>query len=454
MRSLFVEGSLTGLSDGQFVDRYLARRDELAFEALVDRHAPMVLAVCRRSLANAADLDDAFQATFLVLARRSRTVCDRDGLGGWLFGVCRRVCLLANRARRRRLGHERRAAEQRTASDATVASPRHDELGAAIYEEIERLPQTYRLPVVLCLLEGRTRSEAAGQLCWTEGMVRGRLARAKVLLRARLIRRGLAPGAALTALAREATAAGAVPRSSIENAARYAASRHAAAGLASANSAALAEGVIRTMVLKNLTAAAVAVLVVAGLTAWATSLVAGEDKTPATGTPPISSAVPPTAPRHENLSRVDKREEPADFELWRKKAQLELKSLQAQLDAKKAEITQRESEYQVKQLTRNLAVFNALEKSIPLSFARETPLEDVLKYVKKETSLPALPSGIPIYVDPEGLRRVGKSMSSRVRIDLQGVPLGTTLRLLLKQLGLTYEVNGGLLIISSPGPFQ
>ena len=124
IQRLFAEGSLGGLSDGQLLERYLARGDELAFEALVGRHAAMVLAVCRRSLDEPGDVDDAFQATFLVLARRSRAVRDRDALGGWLFGVARRVCLLANRAASRRRKHERGAAESREPREIGVRGRR------------------------------------------------------------------------------------------------------------------------------------------------------------------------------------------------------------------------------------------------------------------------------------------------------------------------------------------
>jgi RNA polymerase sigma factor (sigma-70 family) len=457
--SLFAEGTLGGLSDGQLVGRYLARGDELAFEALVERHGPMVVAVCRRSLLDPADLDDAFQATFLVLARRSGAVRNRGELGGWLFGVSRRVCLLANRARVRRLRHERRAAEQRTAKAFAAAPPLDDELSSAIDEEIERLPRVYRLPVVLCLLEGRTRSEAAAQLRWTEGMVRGRLARARALLRSRLTRRGLAPAVVLASLARARPAECAIPRRWIENAARLAAGRQAAAGLSALDPAALAQGVIRTMTLKKLAAATLGLLLVAGLTVYATSLVAGED-TPLAAAPPAGTAAgtrqdPAAAAGPERPKDRDEKkrpthvfEEASDFNLWKQKAQLELKSLQAQLDAKKAEIAQRESEYKVKQLARDLALYDALVKPIPMSFAKETPLEDVLKYIKKESSSPALPSGLPIYVDPNGLKEAGKTLSSSVVIELEGVPLGTTLRLILRQLGLYYQVKDGMLTIT------
>ena len=182
---LFAEGSLASAAPTASLLERVCRNDELAFEALVERHAARVLGICRRALDDPGDLDDAFQATFLVLARRSRAIRQREDLGSWLAGVSRRVCLLANRAAARRRKHERRAAEQRGAR--AVKPSAHNEAGAMIHEEIERLPSAYRLPVVLCLMQGRTRSEAAAELRWTEGMVRGRLVRGG-LLRGRLLR--------------------------------------------------------------------------------------------------------------------------------------------------------------------------------------------------------------------------------------------------------------------------
>jgi RNA polymerase sigma factor (sigma-70 family) len=271
---LFAEGSLTGLTDAQLLERYVTRRDELAFEALVERHAAMVWAVCRRSLDHLGDHDDAFQATFLVLARRAGVMRDRNALANWLFGVARRVCRVANRAAARRRRRERQAAEMRGSRETTVMEPVAH--AGVVYEEIERLPSSYRLPVVLCLMEGRSRAEAAAALCWTESTVRGRLARARRLLRSRLIRRGVAPAAVLAALARSVTAAGTVPRGVFEGAA------HAATGQVAASAAVLTEGVIKTMLLKKLTVSAT-VLCVAILMAWTAVAVlsAKEEQAPA-----------------------------------------------------------------------------------------------------------------------------------------------------------------------------
>jgi RNA polymerase sigma factor (sigma-70 family) len=217
---LFEEGAVGGLTDGQLLERFLDRRDERAFETLVERHSSMVLAICRRSLDDPGDVDDAFQATFLVLARRASTVRVSATLASWLFVVARRTCTMANRTSARRRQTERRAAEQRPVES------RHDgesgELAGLICDEVARLPDAYRLPVVLCLLEGRTRAEAAEQLQWTEDTVRGRLARARQRLRVRLARRGLAPLAALATLGREARASSNVPGPLIEATARLA----------------------------------------------------------------------------------------------------------------------------------------------------------------------------------------------------------------------------------------
>ena len=258
---LFTEGSFVGLADGQLLERFLSHRDEDAFAMLVERHAPMVLAVCRRSLKNPGEVDDAFQATFLILARRTGSVRGRDSIAGWLYGVARRVCLLANRAAARRRRHERRAAELRAVE--AVIDMAHDDSWPEIYDEIDRLPATYRLPVVLCVLEGRTRAEAAAQLGWTEGSVRGRLGRAKELLRSRLVRRGFEPAVALAALRNEPASAEIVPRALIERT-TYSASL-AAAGMVSPSTAALCREVLRTMLMTKLKLGAVALFAAGGI---------------------------------------------------------------------------------------------------------------------------------------------------------------------------------------------
>ncbi|HZU38017.1 MAG TPA: sigma-70 family RNA polymerase sigma factor, partial [Gemmataceae bacterium] len=141
-----------GPSDAQLLDSFLDRREEAAFEALVRRHGPMVLSVCRRVVGNVHDADDAFQATFLVLVRKAASLRSRHLLAGWLYGVAYRTALKA-----RCMNLKRRVKEQHVA-DRTQSQPNTDgppeELLARLDEELNRLPDRYRLPVVLCELQG------------------------------------------------------------------------------------------------------------------------------------------------------------------------------------------------------------------------------------------------------------------------------------------------------------
>jgi RNA polymerase sigma factor (sigma-70 family) len=197
LERVFGQGTATALPEGQLLHRFVAERDESAFSALVSRPGPMVLGVCRRVLGTRPDADDAFQATFLVLLRRANALQDTDSLGPWLYGVAWRV---ASRARagiaRRRLEERNAAATRPVRAEAEFPADRR-ELHAIIDEEINRLPEKYRRPLVLCYLEGLTQEAAARQLRWKAGVLRGRLDRARLRLRGRLARRGLAPAATL-----------------------------------------------------------------------------------------------------------------------------------------------------------------------------------------------------------------------------------------------------------------
>jgi RNA polymerase sigma factor (sigma-70 family) len=182
--------------DASLLRRFLDHRDEAAFAALVARHGPMVHGVCRRLL-NAHAAEDAFQACFIVLARKAGTIWPRESVAAWLHGVARRVARKARCAGRRP-----------TVPLAERVDPRPDpldqlsarELVAILDEEIERLPAVYRLPILLCCLEGKSQEEAARQLGWTSGSVKGRLERGRARLHARLARRGLTLAAPLAAL--------------------------------------------------------------------------------------------------------------------------------------------------------------------------------------------------------------------------------------------------------------
>src|SRR5205085_417873 len=162
---------------------------------LVDRHGPMVLSVCRRVLGNAHDAEDAFQAAFLVLVRRARKILRRESVGSWLHGVAYRTALKARTAALRRLVKEKQTAAGQAVDDRSDIVWR--ELRPILDEEIDRLPEKYRLPLVLCYLEGKTNAEVARQLRWPKGTVATRLARAREQLRRRLTRRGAVLSAGL-----------------------------------------------------------------------------------------------------------------------------------------------------------------------------------------------------------------------------------------------------------------
>ena len=187
-------GSMAGLGDGDLLARFgggPGEGAEAAFSALVERHGPMVLRVCRSGLRDPHDADDAFQATFLVLARRAASLRVADSLGPWLHGVACRVSAGARTSGRRRA----RLAAEVAGARRLEATPR-DDLGPALHEEIDRLPPRFREAVVLCHLEGLTHEEAADRLACPVGTVRSRLARGRDRLRRALARRGLAPAKA------------------------------------------------------------------------------------------------------------------------------------------------------------------------------------------------------------------------------------------------------------------
>lgn len=253
------------ITDGQLLDKFVAARDEEAFAALLARHGPMVLGLCRRVLRDTHEAEDAFQATFLILARKAAMVRRHQSLASWLCQVAYRVALAA----KQRTGRQRELALQSRAGapEETMADATGWEVREVLDEELNRLPQKYHAPVVLCYLEGKTCAEAADQLQWPAGTVKVRLMRARELLRSRLERRGLILSAtALTAgLAPDALAAS-VPAAlvdmTVKTAAAFAANRMAV-HLAANTAVTLAEGVLKAMRVYRMKMAATLALLVA-----------------------------------------------------------------------------------------------------------------------------------------------------------------------------------------------
>jgi RNA polymerase sigma factor (sigma-70 family) len=197
---LFQTGTAAGLSDGALVERFRSApvdEAEAAFTVLVQRHGPMVFSVCRRILRDRHDAEDAAQAVFLVLARQAHSIRRSDSVASWLYGVAARVASRARLDRVRRRVRERRAAEATMAfGDVDHGHRDEGEAWPELYQELGRLPERFRLPVLLCHLEGLTYEQAAKRLGCPVRTVQSRLSRARQRLRDRLARRGVAPSAA------------------------------------------------------------------------------------------------------------------------------------------------------------------------------------------------------------------------------------------------------------------
>lgn len=275
-------------TDDVLLADFFADRDEAAFAEIVRRHQRTVWGVCRRTLSNAADAEDAFQATFLVLARRGRTLADRGSVGGWLYRVARRVSLKARAMATKR----RRVEAHATGTDAAAAEVRASDadLMAVLGEELDRLPEKDRLAVIVCDLDGLSRADAAVRLGWKEGTLSARLHRARRKLAAALARRGVElPAAGLIGV----LSVGAAPAAAATAAAKLAVSG-ATMGAVPAAVAALVHSTLREMTMrlttKILAALAVATVAIGG--GW--GVLSGES--PVATAAPVPAKSPEKAP--------------------------------------------------------------------------------------------------------------------------------------------------------------
>ncbi len=325
--ALFLGGSLAGLSDRQLLERFADAGHEpdgqAAFAALVGRHGPMVLRICRQLLGDAQHAEDAFQAVFLVLAQKARSIRDPELLGHWLYGVATRTAQCARQqvARRRRWEENLTMSGPGTGScvPAEPTAPPADrpaidrEQAEALHGEVDRLPRAFRMPVVLCYFEGLTIDQAARRLRCPTGTLHSRLARAKEKLRIGLARRGVVlPAAALGAVPVPRSASASVPPLLCETTTRAAiafAARHAAAGTLSAPVAALAQEVLNTMLVHKLRLVVMTVLALAAVatgTGWlAHSLAMKEQPVPQPAATNVGRGSPGT--RRVAAQRPDRR---------------------------------------------------------------------------------------------------------------------------------------------------
>jgi RNA polymerase sigma factor (sigma-70 family) len=263
LRHLVAEQEGRRQTDPELLERFVNRNDEAAFAALVARHGPVVLSVCRSVLRHQQDAEDAFQATFLVLVRKAAAIRNRAALGSWLHGVALR---LARKARVSAVDRDRR--ERAAGQGSPVVAPDDltwREVRKVLHEEVERLPEKFRLPLLLCYWEGQTHEEAARQLGCPKGTLKDRVERARELLRSRLVRRGLAPSTALLAasLSQGGASAGLV-QATTRAALLFAAGKTAAV---SARAVLLAEGIPQAVSMTKLKLGMILVLALGCLTA-------------------------------------------------------------------------------------------------------------------------------------------------------------------------------------------
>jgi RNA polymerase sigma factor (sigma-70 family) len=292
LRGILRSTQVAELTDGELLGRFVEHRDEAAFAALVRSLGPLVWGVCRRVLTNTQDTEDAFQATFVVLARKAASVAPRDGVAHWLYGVARRAALQVRRSAARR--HEVQV--NNMPDRPALLSGAEPDLREVLDEELSLLPERDRRVILLCDLAGHSRREAARELGWPRGTVAGRLARARKRLRNRLLRRGLSfsGGALAAALAEQAASAG-IPAPVLLS------TINSAAGAIHARVAALAQEVLKGMVRAKQIKVGAIVLLTIVCSGFGVFLAAGQEKSdvPRLAGPgkPVESAVIATKER-------------------------------------------------------------------------------------------------------------------------------------------------------------
>jgi RNA polymerase sigma factor (sigma-70 family) len=299
IRTLFNVGAIGDLTDAQLLERFTTldrEAAELAFAALIERHGPMVLRVCRSLLPNPHDAEDAFQATFLILVQKARCIWVKDSLAPWLHRVAQRVASRVRASTVRRREHERRAAERKPT--LVYDDNKTEGLFGLLHQEIDRLPERYRVAFVLCDLEGLSHERAARQLGWPVGTVKSRLARARQLLRSRLNSRGLAsPTILLITEAATSAVDAAVSLRMVESTLRAALlmAKAPAVGVISVRVATLAQEVLKTMFLTKLKLILAPVLITFALAAGTASVLGRQGN----GSDPRSAADLPKSRRSD-----------------------------------------------------------------------------------------------------------------------------------------------------------
>jgi len=426
--TLFRIGTLGSLSDGELLECLTSRRNsdgEEAFRALVERHGPMVLGLCRSLVKDAHDAEDAFQATFLVLFRKAGSIRRRDTIGPWLYGVAAKVARKARARTARRSRRERPLSQELTAREDPAA-----DCGTTfgiVHEEIARLPEPLRGPLLLCCVQGMSYDGAARNLGVTKPTLRGRLHRARKRLAERLRGRGIDAVAVAASLESSRyplpPLALALVESTLQISLRWSSISGLCIGAIAVpdSIAILATGAIRTMMFQTYKSSAVALLVGAGLLGSVVLAQQGTRRAGDRGSGDQASANESVA-LSGSQGKSPLKPEPKQFfkNLDEAKA--------AHLEAKTRQIRER------------------LKQEIELD-RNELELSQLLKQIKQSTTDETF-SGIPIYVDPIGLQQAKVGIAHLVGIPKKG-SVDFILSSALRQCGLSYLVKDGFVMISS-----
>jgi RNA polymerase sigma factor (sigma-70 family) len=433
LESLFDAGALGGLTDGELLECFQTSRDTVghdAFRVLVERHGPMVLGMCRSLVRDPHEADDAFQATFLVLVRKAGSIERRDTIGPWLHGVAGRV---ARRVRDRAVRRQRREVE----ANAEIPCPvrpiaESPSVEAVVQDEIARLPERFRAPVVLCCLEGLSYDLAARRLGVTEPTLRGRLHRARKQLVSQLRGRGITAGTFTSAVEPVRLALPPLPSSLVESTVQFSIRWSSVTGLLSGAAlvpdsiAGLARGVIKTMLLQSFKLSGIAVLTAAA--ALGTVVVAQQGKNSG-----VDGGTQTTA-------------NPSGTAQEKPDARIELQVERTRWLAKLKELDDKARELELKEKTKQ--VEKQLDLRIDAEFSKGIALGDLLKHVKQETTK-AQPPGLPIYVNPIGLEELKRVMGFIVTVNHKQQPVRSILQQALGDAGLKFAATDGFLMIDS-----
>ncbi len=434
LETLLRIGNTGNLDDDQLLEWFTACNDGRgaeAFRVLVERYGAIVMGVCRGVLGDVHEADDAFQATFLILIRKAGSIRNRRAIGPWLHGVAMRVARRARARANRRLGFEK-PLDQVTCATLTHTHAERNERIELVHEELDRLPEKLRSPLILCYLEALSYKQTARRLGINEPTLRGRLHRGRQRLKARLRARGIGVETALPLGTPSTGLLAPVSHALVEGTVQLASKWFTVGALVIGSGLPavhlLAQGVIRAMIWNSLKITAIPALIAASVLGTAVLAQQGRDagQAPGGSVPQVVSSKPSAGAEHAPEKKAPGEASPQALEL-------RAKALRYRMQLRRQEMT--------------VHIHELLSHKSDLAFPDGVSLEQFLKAVKSSTTSKD-DNGIPIYVDPEALRDVDKTLESRLVVQHEE-KLADVLRKALRKLNLGYEVDDGFLYINS-----